>query len=75
MDGVAKTRDYATDSANRKRREAKMLEFCTASLKYELDSLMWKESTRGELKMVRRKVADAKGKANSLASGLRCAIF
>lgn len=74
---VAKTRDDAICSANGKVREAKLLEFCSAFLKDELDSLERKELLGCDMEIVDREVAEAKHEMNTwlmrvdLVDGLR----
>lgn len=75
MDEVVKIRGDATSSANKRGREAKLLESRTRLLKDELYSLRRKESPGCDMKLVGRQVADARGEVNNLVHGLRRDTF
>lgn len=75
MNVVAETRDGAISSGNGKGQEAKMLEYCIALLKDELDYLKQKEATGCNLKIVGGNATDAKGERKSLVDGLRRDTF
>lgn len=72
---AAKTSDGAASFADRKGRPARMIGFRSTLLEDDLDSLKRMKTMRCNLNVVSRKVADAKGKVNSLADWLRCYTF
>lgn len=71
MRKVTKACDEAIGSAAEQSRQLRMLEDRIGVWKYELDSLKWKKSTSCDMKLVSRKVADAKDDMDSLVDGLR----
>lgn len=75
MDEIFKSHDYVNSSATKKSRQSRFLDARIDLLKDELDSIKWKKSTGCNMKVMRRKSANANGKLNSLVDDLRRDIY